>query len=370
MTGAFVTPDREGLHMSRMPVWAARHFTLLAIAFGGQSICVHAQSAPKTPTFQVNSSLTLVDVIAEKSTAGLRGRALLTGLKRDDFRVFDDGHLMPIESFDAGASGATRPLALWLIVQCHQSFHNSWREAPGYHSMFIKGKTQYLLPALSHLGRNDAVGAAHWCDNGEARIDLKLGRDQSAALTEVEVILQRKPIVGNDRIGELAMQRMIRMILKSTQETEPARLPVLLFLYGDECATYREEANNVLDDLLRTTGIVFGLNDGSFAYVPRSKIPQIAEELDPGMRPVYYLVHYYSLTTGGEVYSTADPKLYANVLDYILTQLHFRYTIGFVPKKVDGKRHTLRVELTKAANREFPDTVLRYRTEYIPVEHK
>jgi len=48
-------------------------------------------------------------------------------------------------------------------------------------------------------------------------------------------------------------------------------------------------------------------------------------------------------------------------------QLHFRYELGFIPPAIDGKRHELRVELTKTAKAEHKGVRLRCRPEYIPV---
>jgi hypothetical protein len=153
---------------------------------------LHAQAAPTTPTIRIDSSLTLVDVIAENKRIGLRTRELLTDLKRVDFRILDNGHEMPIESFDIGVEHATRPVALWLIVECNQG------EPPGYHSMFMSGETQFLKPALQHLAPNDAVGVAHWCDNGSADLDMLPGPEPDAALTKVEQILSEKPMRGRN----------------------------------------------------------------------------------------------------------------------------------------------------------------------------
>ena len=104
--------------------------------------------------------------------------------------------------------------------------------------------------------------------------------------------------------------------------------------------------------------MVFGINNlgvpFNFQWVPRSD-------------QILYLVHYYSRETGGENYSSTDPTLFSNALDYILTQVHLRYTIGFKPKSLDGKRHTLRVELTSEAQKRFPAAELRFRPEYVPV---
>ena len=317
---------------------------------------VKAQETKPVMTLHVGTSLTLVDVIAENSPHGLRTRILLTDLRQEDFRIRDNWKDMPIQSFDTGAEHTTRPIALWIIVQCPQYF------PLGDASMFIQGKVNVIAPALSLLAPNDAVGVAHWCDNGDAKVDLPPGHDGNAAIPATEAVLDQKPPESIDsRTGELAMQHMIEMLLDETHHQTPARLPVYLFLYGDRCGAPVDEVNRVLEDLLENDGIVFGLNDGAVTYSPYETIHMNGEEA--------FLVHYYSAETGGQVYSTSDPKLFSNALEYLLTQLHLRYTIGFKPKKLDGKRHRLVVELTPEARKRYGAVTLRYRPEYVPVEH-
>lgn len=62
-----------------------------------------------------------------------------------------------------------------------------------------------------------------------------------------------------------------------------------------------------------------------------------------------------------------SPELFAPALDYIITQVHLRYTLGFKPAKLDGKTYQLRVELTRDAQKRFLKTTLRFRSEYIPL---
>lgn len=62
--------------------------------------------------------------------------------------------------------------------------------------------------------------------------------------------------------------------------------------------------------------MVFGINNNKVVFNSESRNGQ-----------VFYLLHYYSRETGGEIYSTVDPKLFSNALDYILTaspSLHHR----------------------------------------------
>jgi len=48
-------------------------------------------------------------------------------------------------------------------------------------------------------------------------------------------------------------------------------------------------------------------------------------------------------------------------------QLHFRYELGFIPRTIDGRRHKLKVELTKEARAKHKGVRLRFQPEYIPV---
>jgi hypothetical protein len=78
------------------------------------------------------------------------------------------------------------------------------------------------------------------------------------------------------------------------------------------------------------------------------------------------IMHYMAKHTGGQYFS-ASPSDYAGTLKTILTQLHFRYELGFVPSAIDNRRHELRVELTKEAMRKYKRVRLRFRPEYIPL---
>jgi hypothetical protein len=324
---------------------------LALIACGWLPAFAQAQQT-QVPTFRSDTQLVLVDVVAEIKEKTLHTRALLTELKKEDLRIFDNGREMPIRSFDIGAHYETRPIALWLIVQCNLGY------PPERNSGFLRNKTQLLKPALAGLHIDDAVGVAHWCDDGTASLDLSPGQDPDAALATVDRLISQHSIEGENRRGELAMQKMMRMILDSVHQSTPQRLPIFLFLYGDQSGTFVDEANRIIEDVLESSGIVFGMSDNGDHSDPEQMFRN---------GKVFSLVHYYGHETGGQYYSTIDPRLFSAALDYILLQLHLRYTIGFKPLVVDSKRHTLKVELTKEAEKRFPAAELRFRQEYIPL---
>jgi hypothetical protein len=311
------------------------------------SLC-HAQAgnAPQS-TIRVNSSLVLVDVITQDAKTFLP----LAGLKKDDFRVFDNDTEMPIQSFDVGARYGTRPISLWFVVICNEM---DWDENG---SGFMRRKGFLLKPALDHLDKNDTLGVAHWCDDQTYKIDYAPARDFDAALAKLEKLFHGWPKGVGTRTGELALQGMLRLILESVHNAKPEPLPVIVFLYGDHSGMQRDEVDDLLKDLLETSGIVYGINDGA---VPVSPIYLQNQHAQPNV------AHFLVVKTGGQFFSV-EPKMFATALDDILVQVHFRYVLGFKPLAFDGKAHSLRVELAEAAKQRFPPARLTFRPAYIPV---
>ena len=305
------------------------------------------------PTIRTGTSLTLVDVIAEQPADKLHTRRLVTELKQTDFRLFDNDREVPIHTFDVGAEHTTKPIALWLVVQCNMGFPIGWG------SGYMRGKTHWLAPALAALQPADVVGVAHWCDNGETKVDLTPSTDGGLALSTVEAVLKSPTAIGESRKGELALQRLFSEVLAATDAMTPQRLPVFVFLYGDHSATYAKEAENIIQSLLESSGIVFGLTE------PGSEA-NLAENLG-GAGQVSHLIHHYAAETGGQYLSASQAELLPSALAYMITEVHLRYVLGFRPAKLDGKRHSLRVELTKASQKVHSDLEIRARDEYIPI---
>lgn len=312
-----------------------------------------AQAPAPAPALQGQTPATLVHGVAEQEDKQTHNLGLLNDLAKTDFRLFDNGHEVAIQTF-SGGTDLSRPVALWLIVQCNSGAPDD--EASG----FIRGKTQFLKPALQHLNDDDLIGVAHWCDDGQGLVDVPLGTSIDAALQGIDTLLAAKPNLNNNPQGEIGLQQMVQVIVKSTQAATPARWPVLLFLYGDRSATSDNRlANSALASFNVTSGMIFGMGIGTRDQDPLESMRNGGETSN--------LIHTYCRRTGGQYYTTPRPELFEPILDYILTQLHLCYTLGFEPAKLDGKTHDLRLELTKDAQKRFPKTTLRFRTEYVPL---
>jgi len=205
------------------------------------------------------------------------------------------------------------------------------------------------------------VGIAHWCDNGDSQLDLLPTEDHDKAIQELSEALKPIPFEGgtsaSDEAGEQAFRKLIRLIIRDAYRRNPKPLPVIVFLHGDHTGQPHGELNKLVDDFLETSGIVFGIRD----YRSPNLHFIIGEEAK--------IMHYMAKHTGGQYFSTSSSE-YERTLETILMQLHFRYELGFIPPAIDGKRHELRVELTKEAKAGHKGLRLRYRPEYIPVREE
>jgi hypothetical protein len=299
---------------------------------------------------RVQSSLVLIDIISHDSKNGLPVR----DFQKEDFRVLDEGKEVSIASFEAAAGHHTRPVTLWLVVICNEG------GKIGGSREFV-GKEAYFRPALDHLDEHDTVGIAHWCDNGETQLDLLPTTDRD---TSIRVLAETiKPISfhtggDSDAVGEVTYRKMLRLIIQDAHRRIPQALPVIVFLDGDHTGQPRSELDPVVDDILETSGIVFGIKDEG---APRCCGLMIGEQGQ--------ISHYVADRTGGEYFSAPAPG-YAAALERILMQLHFRYELGFIPPVIDGRRHRLKVELTQEARGKRKGVRLRVRREYIPVREE
>ncbi len=320
-------------------------FTLLAILCAASGHTQDPAPPPGTPgtTFRVSSNLVLVDVMA----LGSADEHPLGTLTRDDFQVSDNGHRVTIKTFDSGS--AARPLVLWFLVQC------SMRDWDAQGSGLFRGHIDLFEPALRDLDKQDSVAAAHWCDNGDAAVDLKPTPNLNELTRTLEQVLT--PVIdlpSHSRTGELALQKALQHIVDATRASAPEAVPVVIFLYGDYSAMPKSEADRFIDELLSTSAIVFGIRDRQSPQIPSFWTAQGA------------VAKYFADQTGGQ-YLVETPETYAEGLKEILQQLHFRYELGFRPKSLDGKRHRLRVTLRGAAKDQNKNLRLRYRTAYVPI---
>jgi hypothetical protein len=153
----------------------------------------------------VQSSLVLIDVFSQDRKSGLPVR----DFQKKGFRLLDNQHEVRITTFDVGAQYDTRPITLWLVMICNESGLPKF----GASAEFL-GQESLFRPALNHLETHDSVGVAHWCDNGDAQLDLLPTEDRDKAIGELAETLKPIPFAGgtfaSDEAGEQAWKRLWR----------------------------------------------------------------------------------------------------------------------------------------------------------------
>ena len=333
--------------MKRYAIRGVAWILFLAACMSFPAESQQPQAPAQEPAIRAQSSLAIVDVISQDPKTGLPVR----DLKKEDFHVFDNRHEVQIATFDAGARYDTRPVTLWLVVICNES------GIVGASAEFA-GKESLFRPALDQLESHDTVGVAHWCDNGETQLDWPPTEDRDSSLRVLAETLKSIPFEGGkeatDQVGEETFRKMIRLIIRDAYRRNPRPLPVIVFLHGDHTGQPRRELDKLVDDFLETSGIVFGIRN----YQSPELHFLIGEQAQ--------ILHYMAKQTGGQYFSV-PPSGYAEALEKILKQLHFRYELGFIPSAIDSKHHELKVELTKEAKDKYQGVRLRFRPEYIPV---
>jgi hypothetical protein len=211
-------------------------------------------------------------------------------------------------------------------------------------------------PALKGVDKQDTVAVAHWCDNGDSRLDLLPTNNVEEAATTLEQVLAPTPNPDDhDRPGELALQKTLQLIVDAMRSLVPEPVPVVIFLYGDYSGMPRSEADHFIDELLETSAVAYGVRDR------RSPLIWLLGEQGA-------VANYIATETGGE-YVRVTPETYATGLGEILQQLHGRYELGFKPEVLDGKRHKLIVKLADAVKNQHKGVRLRYRLAYVPIRH-
>ena len=111
----------------------------------------------------------------------------------------------------------------------------------------IAEQISLFKPTLKYVDKQDSVAVAHWCDNGDSRLDLLPTSDVEQWATTLEQVLAPMPDADfNDRSGELALQKTLQSMVDATRSAEPEPLPVVIFLDGDWSGMIRSDADQVI----------------------------------------------------------------------------------------------------------------------------
>lgn len=332
---------RHGKSRVQMNYTSLRYLALVSLtsllAFStyclGQSMAMPAKDQPiRTVVY-----LVLINVLAEDRET----HAPVQDLSYSDFQIFDNGSLLEPSVFVSGSSDTSRPLAIWFLVGCPEKGQGQSGSGPS----FTVGSTGALKQALASLDSASTVGVAHWCANGDASADLLPTQDHDASLDALEAVHHQAPVEPSKSSGGRALQRALDLVMEKTHEA----LPVIVLLYDGSMDVSRDDAELMAKKLLY---------HGAILYQAETRNKYTNEERSP--------FQIISHRTGGRVYSVQHED-YFQAMNSIMKALRFRYTLGVIPRNVDGQWHEIRVQLTEAALHKHKPVRVDYSTGYLAV---
>jgi hypothetical protein len=303
------------------------------------AVSVHAQQS---------SAQRWIEVIVES-----KDRDAEKNLSLKDFQISEGHSAVPISSFAGGSTGAVRPLLIWFVVQCAEE------RTVSSGSGFILDKTELVTPVLQKFAAEDTAAVAHWCDDGTFAVDLPPTLDRTAPAKALHAVLSAAPVKTSNTPGEDALHDLLERIHNVSDSLRPQPMPVLVFLYGDQSGMYQHKLEDTVQQVLRSSGIVYELDNGAI-----KKPLRVTTDANPIPSTKSQVVHYLAEQTGGQVYSTWTNK-YGENLERLLGDLHRRFEIGYVPPALDGRRHEIKIKLTDEAHHKLKSAELYYAPAYL-----
>jgi Ca-activated chloride channel homolog len=232
------------------------------------------------PLAQFSSGVQLVEVYATVTDA--KGE-LVTGLRREDFEVYENDQLQYVSAFAAGEF----PLTVALGVD------RSWSMA-GEPLRLAKQASQSFLRALKPLDRAMVVAIS-------SEADL-------IAPLEMDRLEQARAIAGLDPWSTTALHDGIIAALDRL-EPEPGRQALVLFSDGADRYS-KARAAQVVERARRSSALVYPIAVGKTR-------PPLLPEL--------------AVLTGGRSYLLRDIKELEKALADIARELRYQYLLGYAP---------------------------------------
>jgi Ca-activated chloride channel family protein len=258
-----------------------------------------------------SSQVQLVEVYATVTDA--RGE-LVTGLRREDFQVYENNQLQDVSTFAAGEF----PLTVALGVD------RSWSMA-GDALRLAKQASQGFLRELKSGDRSMVLAIS-----SDAEVLAPLGVDR---------LTQGRAIEALDPWGTTALHDAIIAALDRVTP-EPGRQALVLFSDGTDRYS-RATATQVVERARRSNALIYPIAIG------KTRVPLLAE---------------LAVLTGGRSFQLRDARELDKTLATIARELRYQYLLGYAPSTpLDAGTHewrSIRVVLTK------PELRVRARDGY------
>jgi len=291
-----------------------------------QSVKAPDKPADQPKEFQItsHSDLVLLDVSVKDPSGGF-----VTGLTKDQFKIFDNGKEQPIQTFEAGDI----PVTVGLIVDNSGSMRSK--------------KPEVVTAALTFVTESnpkDEMFVVNFNDTA------KLGLPASTAFTDSGEVL-RAALLSNRVEGRTALNDALKLGLTQLGKGMQAKKTLVLISDGGDNAS-ELTSNDLFHLAAQSTATIYSV--GIYDSDDRDKNPGFLRKI--------------SALTGGECFIPDKLTDLVGVCRKIAKDIRNRYSIGFVPTATQRAGEVRKIRVVATA----PDRgklIVRTRTHYRPVSN-
>jgi len=325
----------------RLPT-AARLFAtaLCACSFAG------AQDNPQQPkqTIQVSVDRVSVGVIVTDS----RGQ-FVEGLRREDFRILDNGMEQQLTGFTA----IEEPAQVLLLIEAGPAVY-----------LLEGGHVQAAVALLNGLSNDDRVAVVKYADSPAALLDFT--PDKQAALAAFGQLR------FNLGFGSLNLTSSVSKVLEWLASVQGKKTIVLLAT-GVDTSPSNESARamqqlKVSDVRLLAVSLAGDLQNPQPAGKKKSPATS-SSKTEAQFEQANQLLKRMAESTGGRAYFPTNTKEFNSVYAEIAQLVRHEYSLAFAPPARDGFVHAIEVRIeasqTKIPNLRVADYRVDHRQAYL-----
>jgi VWFA-related protein len=287
---------------------------------------------PETPVFRAGVTQVRMDIQV------IDGERVVSGLRREDFALYDENSLQPIRYF----AREEEPLALLLLL-----------DVSGSMKRYLEQMAQTAQKALGQLGPKDRVGVMAFSKGTELLFALSPNLKEAAREIEVGPSGVKMPAGTAINAAVVEAAHVLGQDLDSVRE--PVRRSVLI-LTDNGSLNYQ-----VTDEMaIRALGDSGAVLNAIVVGKPRTALRGVrSANSDFTPADVFRLVE----ATGGEALRADKAD---EAFPELIRRLRNRYTLAYAAPETaaSGGFRRVRIELTGAAKKKYPRARVLARTGY------
>lgn len=268
----------------------------------------------------------------------VNNRQPVAGLGKEDFVIFDNGAVQPVEYFGR----ETEPLWIVLVLDVSGSMHKRLSEIAAV-----------ARQALSGLKADDQVAVMLF--SREAKVAQEFTANPQEAAPAIQGALREKGLGSASRINEAIIEAAKYIGEKAANH---AGRRSIVILTDNQGLAYQVPDEAVLRALFEANATLNPI------VTPEAKppaAPKAGQYTNPDFTP--HDVFKLARETGGEVLKAQDA---GRSFQEMLERLRTRYSLHYRPPAgAAGSARAIKVELSAAARSRYPKAEVRARTGYM-----